>query len=252
VTLLERESRLGGQVALAATVPSRAELLDLTRNLVAAANGLGVCIRTRVEATASMVEEWDPDVVVLATGARPLRPWWAGSYEEMPRVVDVRDVLEGKVSPSGRVLLVDDLGFHQATSVAELLADRGAAVEIVTAAMVVGGDLGVTLDLETWNIRALRKGIRQATDLVAMGVSQRDPLGGAYGELELQLVHHPTGMAANRIADWVVVATHQAPEDSLWHALRSAAFEVHRVGDCLAPRRAHSAIIEGHRVGVAI
>jgi 2,4-dienoyl-CoA reductase (NADPH2) len=27
---------------------------------------------------------------------------------------------------------------------------------------------------------------------------------------------------------------------------------VHRVGDCLAPRRAHAAVIEGHRVAVSI
>ena len=29
-------------------------------------------------------------------------------------------------------------------------------------------------------------------------------------------------------------------------------FEVHRVGDCLAPRRAHAAVIEGERVGAAL
>ncbi len=247
VTLLERNLSLGGQVALAATVASRAEFLDITRNLIAAARRLSVDVTTGVEATASIVEGLEPDAVIVATGARPVRPWWAGPADSSSRVVDVRDVLEGTVAPAGSVVVVDDLGFHQATSVAELLADRGCAVEIVTPAMVVGGDLGVTLDLETWNIRAARKGVRQSTDLVAMGVTS-----AGEGPLQLNLVHHPTGVGATRSADWIVIVAHQTPEDDLWHGLRSAAFEVHRVGDCLAPRRAHSAIIEGHRVGVSL
>jgi 2,4-dienoyl-CoA reductase (NADPH2) len=236
VTLLERGERLGGQVPVAASVPSRAEFLDITRNLVAAARELPIDVRLRTEADASV----RGDAVILATGARPARPWWAGEHE---RVVDVRDVLEGRCSPSGRVVVFDELGFHQATSVAELLADRGCDVEVVTPAMVVGQDLGITLDLETWNVKAHAKGIRQATDLVAMGVS---------GDVTLQLMHHPTGESLERECDWVVCAVHQRPEDELWHALADAPFEVHRIGDCLAPRRAHAAVIEGHRVAMAL
>lgn len=108
------------------------------------------------------------------------------------------------------------------------------------------------MDLETWNVRAHRKGIRQATDLVAMGVKAAGTAEGSDGPVELALVHHPTGEARPRVADWVVVATHQEPEDALWLALAGAPFEVHRVGDCLAPRRAHSAVIEGQRVGSRI
>ncbi len=82
----------------------------------------------------------------------------------------MRDVLEGRARPEGHVVVVDELGFHQATSVAELLADRGCTVEVVTPGMVVGQDLGVTLDLEHWNVRAAAKGIAQRTDLVPMGL----------------------------------------------------------------------------------
>ncbi len=42
VTLFERQDRLGGQVQVAASVPSRAEFLDITRNLVVAAHRQGV------------------------------------------------------------------------------------------------------------------------------------------------------------------------------------------------------------------
>jgi 2,4-dienoyl-CoA reductase (NADPH2) len=50
----------------------------------------------------------------------------------------------------------------------------------------------------------------------------------------------------------VVCAVQQQPDDGLWSELRDSAFPVYRVGDCLAPRRAHAAVIEGHRVAVAL
>lgn len=245
VTLYERQPRTGGQVAVAASVPSRAEFLDVVRNLLAECKRYGVEIKTGVEATAESLRNQSPDVVVLATGARPQPAHWAAGNS---RVVDVRDVLEGRARPSGNAIVIDDLGFHQATSVAELLADRGCAVEIITAGMVVGQDLGVTLDMETFNVRAHAKGIRQSTDLVVMAAAADAGTGGVV----LTLLHHPTGQQRQQRCDWVVCAAHQAPEDRLWRDLADAPFPVHRIGDCVAPRRAHAAVIEGHRVGVAI
>src|SRR4051794_9427478 len=79
---------------------------------------------------------------------------------------------EGAAAPVGDVVVIDEIGFHHATSVAELLADRGCRVEIVTPGMVVGQDLGITLDMENWWMRAHAKGIVQSTDLVPMGLTQ--------------------------------------------------------------------------------
>ena len=243
VTLFERLERLGGQVPVAASVPSRAEFLDITRNLVAAAQRVGVDTKTSTEVSEQFLREERPDVVVVATGAVPNRPWWAG---DLARVVDVRDVLEGRAAPHGDVLVVDELGFHQATSVSELLADRGCDVEVVTPGMVVGQDLGITLDLETWNVKASARGIRQTTDVVPMGAA---PEGD---RVTVSLQHHPTGTDVTRTVDWVVCAVQQRADDALFHALADAPFAVHRVGDCVAPRRAHAAVIEGHRVAVGL
>ena len=63
VVLFERQARLGGQIPVAASVPSRAEFLDITRNLVAHAHRLGVDMRTGTE-------------VDSAVGARPSGPTW--------------------------------------------------------------------------------------------------------------------------------------------------------------------------------
>jgi mycofactocin system FadH/OYE family oxidoreductase 2 len=241
VTLLERSEAAGGQARLAASVPSRAEFGDIVRNLLHACGRAGVEIRYNAEATADSVRAEHPDAVVVATGADPQLPAWVPPGTD--RIVDVVDVLTERAEPAGRVLVIDELGFHQATSVAELLADRGCTVTVTTNGMVVGQDLGITLDLEHWNFRAAAKGITQLTDLVAMGL----------GEGAVSFLHHPTGEMTELGYDWVVTCSPARPLDELFHALEGTpGIAVYRVGDCVAPRRAHAAVVEGERVGAAL
>jgi 2,4-dienoyl-CoA reductase (NADPH2) len=240
VTVYEREAQAGGQVRLAASVPNRAEFGDIVRNQLTECRRLGVAIEYGVGVWPGLVAEKAPDHVIVATGAEPQRPWWAPA--DAPNVCDVRDVLTAAADPHGDVVVVDEIGFHHATSVAELLADRGCTVEIVTPGMVVGQDLGVTLDMENWCMRASAKGIVQSTDLVPMGIAGN----------ELTLLHHPTGANQTRRFDWVVLAVPGNPVEWLYHDLKAAGVSVERAGDCVAPRRAHAAVVEGERAGAAV
>jgi mycofactocin system FadH/OYE family oxidoreductase 2 len=251
VTLLERGPDLGGQLAVAARAAGRAGLGELVRYLGARAGELGVDVRTGVTASAASLLDAAPDVVVLATGSRPAPPGWGHGQ---PRVADAAEVLDGTVSPAGRVIVVDELGFYPATSAAELLAGRGCDVEVITSGMAVGQDLGLTLDLEAWHAAAAAGGIRQRTEVVVLA-ARAAPGGG----LALELLHHPTGVTEELGCDWVVCAVPARPADELWRALggpRTSAvpppFDVHRVGDCVAPRRAHAAVLDGERIGAAL
>jgi mycofactocin system FadH/OYE family oxidoreductase 2 len=241
VTVYERTDAAGGQVRLAASVPNRAEFGDLVRNQLAECDRLGVNLKYGVDVDADLVRGEAPETVVVATGAVPERPYWAPP--DATHVVDVRDVLDGSVAPQGRVLVVDEVGFHHATSVAELLADRGCTVQVVTPGMVVGQDLGLTLDMENWCVRAAAKGITQTTDCLVTAVAPSS----------VTLMHHPTGQVREVAADWVVCAVPAAPAEQLYLDLKALDnVEVQRAGDCVAPRRAHAAVIEGQRAGVAL
>jgi dimethylglycine catabolism A len=228
VTLAERGDALGGQLALAARAPERGELAHAVADLAHAAREAGVAVRLRTEVTAP-----DADVVVLATGARPALPAWAAGLE---RVVDVTDVLAGRVTPTGRVVVVDAGRSHAATSTAELLARRGAAVTTLTPALVAAGDLAPTLDRERWRRRAAGLGIVEHTDRVVL----RAQPGG------LDVLEHLTGEVTAWDADWVVHAgapTPYVPD------LGSLDVPVVHVGDCVAPRDLGAAIREGSQVG---
>jgi 2,4-dienoyl-CoA reductase (NADPH2) len=240
VEVWEAAAEAGGQVRVAASVPNRAEFGDLVRNQLAECARLGVGFFYGVAADAAAVTAAGADRVIVATGSRPARPWWAP--QDAAWIVDVRDVLEGRAAPTGTVVVLDEIGFHHATSVAELLADRGCSVEVVTPGMVVGQDLGITLDMEGWWIRAGAKGIVQTTELVPMGVDGPT----------VSFQHHPTGTMTDRTMDWMVLAVPPTPADELYVELAAAGLDVERVGDCVAPRRAHAAVVEGERAGARI
>ncbi|MEJ2884818.1 oxidoreductase [Actinomycetospora aeridis] len=225
VTLTERSDVLGGQLALASRAPERRELANLVADLAHEARTLGVVVRLRTPVAS--VE--GVDAVVLATGARPSLPSWAVGHD---RVVDVTDVLAGRVTPSGRVLVVDAGRGHAATSVAELLARRGADVATLTAALVAAGDLAPTLDRERWRRRAAEVGIAEHTDRVVLAC--RDGL-------VVDVLEHLTGVVTPWAADWVVHAGPPTPEvpSLVTHV------PVVRVGDCLAPRGIDAAVREG-------
>ena len=245
VTVLEKTDQPGGQVRIAASVPNRAEFGDMIRNQVNECDRLGVKFEYGVGVWPGLVEERKPDHVIVAMGAEPARPWWVPG--DASNVADVREVIDGTATnggpqPGESVVVIDEIGFHHATSAAELLADRGCTVEIVTNGMVVGQDLGITLDMENWWMRAHTKGIVQSTDLVPMGLADG----------ELTLLHHPTGVNQTRRPDWVVLAVPPNPVEWLYHDLKAAGVSVERIGDCLAPRRAHAAVVDGERAGASL
>lgn len=70
VTLVEKADRLGGQLNLAVKPPFK-ELHHLLNHQVKRIRSLGVTVRTRMIANRALVEELQPDAVILAAGARP-------------------------------------------------------------------------------------------------------------------------------------------------------------------------------------
>src|SRR5260370_4847468 len=243
VKLYERQHEVGGQVNLAVRVPNRAEFGDVSRNLQREIYEAGVQVQSGVEVTAEMVERDQPDAVIIATGSRSLLPPIPGA--DLPHVATVWQVIQGEkmAQPGEYVLVYDQIGFHQATGTAELLAEKGCKVEFVTPQFYAGGDLGVTLDLELWYRRVLAKGLRLTSDyfLAGLGPNIATLINNYIGQ-HLQLKN----------LELVVMATHPAANDPLHHHLPAKITHLYRVGDCLAPRQVEHAILDGERAARAL
>jgi mycofactocin system FadH/OYE family oxidoreductase 2 len=243
VSLFEREGYLGGKVTLAARAPGRGELEAVVRYLAAEAARLGVDVQLGLEMSAQLLASGGFEAVVVATGARPVVPSWDVEGLSMPAVA----VLSGVASPRGRVIIYDELGFHEATSVAEVLAERNCEVVLATNALALAQDLAMTLDLEVFARRASALGIATMTEVVPTRLT-----GTRGGGLVLEMVNHLSAEQLALACDAVVVATHPVADDRLYHQIRSMGVAACRVGDCLAPRRIDAAIREGHRAALAL
>ena len=243
VRLYEKQSELGGQINLLVRVPGRVEFGDASRNLQREILEAGVEIHLGVEVTAGMIEREQPDAVIIATGSYPNLPPIPGV--DLPHVATVWQVLQGEKSaqPGEVVLVYDTIGFHQATSTAELLAERGCMVEVVTPQFYVGGDLSVTLDIELWYRRVLAKGMKLTANHFLAGL----------GPGSATIINNYTGQPQQieQVA-LAMMAIPQTADDSLYWQLQGKVKELYRVGDCIAPRRVEHAILDGERAARAL
>ena len=235
VTLLERTAALGGTPVTVAAAGQREPFGLVSTWRADRLAELDVEVRVGHEASAPVLAELGPDLVVVATGARPRPP------DGLAGAISVRDVLRGPLPGSGRVVVIDRQGSYPAIDAARIAARAGRPVTVLTEDTVVASQLGATGELAPWYREAAAAGIelRPLTSVLEL----------TPGALRLR---HRFGPAEDELAaDCVVLADHELADDELYHALVGAlhGVEVRRVGDCVAPRRVLHAVLEGGRAG---
>jgi mycofactocin system FadH/OYE family oxidoreductase 2 len=248
VTLLEQEPKLGGQVNLILRTPGRNEFGWITRDLEVQLRKSGVEVRLGVEGTAEVVRGLAPDGVIVATGAVPSRTGFSSVNplaDQLPgvdqeNVLTVWDVLLESRPVGKRVVVLDDDGTRYAAGVTEVLLDRGCDVELVSRWPALFPSTMTTLDMAHIYGRVLGKGLAYRLNSWALGID-----GGSVTVFNLY-----TG-APDTIegVDTVVLATGPKANDDLYFALKGEVENLHRIGDCLAPRKLDHAIYEGELAG---
>jgi NADPH-dependent 2,4-dienoyl-CoA reductase/sulfur reductase-like enzyme len=233
VVLLERSPRLGGQMALTYAAPGTTEI---GRQLVALFEGrlaeAGVEVRLDTEADVQTVFELEPDVVVVATGARPFAP-------DLPlegvEVVQSWDVLAGAAPRGRRVVVADWGGDPSGLDAAEVLAAAGDEVTLAVASVTVGEAIH-QYRRNLYLQRLYRAGVRILQHYALAGASD--------GEVELSNVFAPE-LHLRVPSDLLVLAQGRVPEDELAPTLAAAGLRVVEAGDCLSPRSLEEAVLEG-------
>jgi 2,4-dienoyl-CoA reductase-like NADH-dependent reductase (Old Yellow Enzyme family) len=242
VTLLEQSGALGGQVLLAARAPSRGEFAGIARWLIGQVERLPIEVRLGTKAGPELVEALDPDVVVLATGSQP--GWLNVPGSALPHVVDVRAVLGGTAEVGHHVLVLDGDGYLTATGVADFLLGEGKQVQVVTQGLHVGDHIDAATQPLALKRLAEQRCVQTPTSWVRR--IERDRVIAFNTLSSREFVIEPV--------DTVVLALPSVAESELYQVLRarSGRWLLHRVGDCLSPRRVDSAILEGQRVARAL
>tara|TARA_B100000959_G_C14988113_1_gene626526 strand:- start:500 stop:2536 length:2037 start_codon:yes stop_codon:yes gene_type:complete len=267
VTVLEAADEPGGQVRLAAKVPRRMELLGIIDWRLTMCEKAGVEIRCNQFAEKKDVIAENPDVVIIATGGLPNTEIVEGSE----LVYSTWDLLGGSIKPTGRVLLFDDNAAHPGLAAAEMIADSGAELEIVTPERFFGADIGglnhvaygEAFDRAGTKLtisKRLQSVHRNGSGLIAM-------LGSDY-----------SNRVEEREVDQVFVEHGTLPLDDLYFELKpdslnlgevdypaliegkpqllqnkpEGAFRLFRIGDAVASRNIHAAIYDALRLCITL
>jgi pyruvate/2-oxoglutarate dehydrogenase complex dihydrolipoamide dehydrogenase (E3) component len=242
VRLFERTTQLGGQLALAARASGRGELNKIIHWLERAVNESGVQLMRGVEATAETIAGADPDVVIVATGARAVPS--ANFATDHPVSAGWQYLQSDAAVPSSVAIVAEDQGWEP-LSLAEHLAIQGCRVELMTSQLSIGLDVPA-ISLPAAMTRLKRAGVRIHTSVRVVQLAQ--------SQLTLEDVHTRERRVVSSI-DEIVLSGCRRAEDSLLAQLKlrpSGEWRLVAIGDCLAPRDIASAIWDGHRAGLEI
>ena len=237
VTLYEATGRVGGQVLLAERLPGREEFggaaSNLHRELVRA--GARLVLHSSVDL--ELVRKESPDLVVIATGAKPYQP----TIEVMgsPAIFDAWQVIRGESIPKGHVVVADWRSDWVGIGVARILAAQGCSVTLAVNTYAAGEMLQQYV--RDSQLRALRRERIEILPLLRLFGIDDDTV-------YFQHVLTSEPVMIEGISGLVIAGGH-APETRLFGELRRVGVPVVGVGDCLAPRTVEEAVLEGLTVG---
>jgi len=234
VQLLEQSAQLGGQALLAQRLPGREEFGGLITNLEYELKQSGVEVLCGVEVTTEIIEQYNADQVILATGALAHTP----ELDMLDDAMTVRfdDLLLDRASVGNRVVVADWRGDWTGLGLAEKLAKAGCQVSLYTNAAMAGE----TLQIYTRNLYVGR--------LYKLGVDMvmhARLYGAEDGNVFFQNSISDEPIIVDEV-DTLVLSMGVRPVNDLAQSLAAAGIEYTAIGDCVVPRSAEEAIYEAH------
>jgi len=266
VTIFEAAPEAGGQVRLTAQSPRRREMISIIDWRVAQCEARGVEFHYNSWAEMDDVLALKPDVVIIATGGMPNLELFEIKGEQA-HVVSSWDILSGDVKPAAHILIYDEAGDHPALQAAEIAANAGAKVEIMTPDRTFAPEI-MAMNLVPY-MRALQdKDVtftmaRRLLDVARDGNKMKATIGTDYSDHRHEARY-----------DQVVVNYGTMPLDDLYFDLKplssnggamdhaaliagrvqdtrrndGGTFQLFRIGDAVSARNTHAAIYDALRL----
>lgn len=245
VTLAEASGRLGGRLNHVEHLGAASNLLSSTAWVEQELKLLKVEILTQTPVDEAFVRDFKPEVIILATGAVPSNELLVMSDGSIPIISSDEAALglfDGmKFDMQGtRSLMVDLRGNYETALVAESIARRGSALDVVTPFLHFGANMGFT-NLNDYLNLLPKLGCELLPSTVVEGIED--------GQVTIKHVY--TGQRQQRAFDFIVAGVAPRPRDEMRETFSGYA-KVVTVGDVVAPRSAMEAFREGDRAGRTI
>lgn len=236
VILLEKNKKLGGQLLLSTKAPGKDELKNELDYCTSQLNNSDIEIHTGYDCTADNVKEYDPNSIIMATGARPCVPSIPGIDQSI--VHTAWDVLGEKVRVGNRVVIAG--GGIVGCETAEFLHEK--SEEIVLIELLP--ELALTAEPFS-RIYLLNRLEDQGVE--TMTGSKIVEIGN-----DCVIVMDKHGAREQKETDSVVLAMGSIPNNELVMSLMKLVDNLIVVGDCVRPRFMIDAIHEGFNAALSI
>lgn len=229
VHLYEKGENLGGNLVVASTPEFKKEMRRLLTYLKNQVQSAGVKVTTGAEVTEETVKEINPDVLILATGSKPIVPKALGI--DRPQVIHAIESIMGEKPVGENVVIVG--GGMVGCETALHLVQQQKKVTIIEMQQEIGADL------EPLTRMTLLEMLDQqgVVLLTSTCLDEITPHG--------ILVSIPGGKKEEIKADTVILALGFQPNDELAKKLEGLAVELHIISDCFKPGKIMDAIHSG-------
>lgn len=229
VVLFEASNALGGMLKLGSMPPHKEIFMAITEYYSRELNRLGVVLGFGRKATAELIMQEKPDIIIIATGGIPLIPNIPGIGKNI--VTTALDILAGKKEVGEEVIVAG--GGSIGLEVGNFLAQQDKKVTIVEMLEMVG------LDMERYTLNVLLAELaeRDVKILTSVKVDEITDDGVVVIDKDRNKTLHK--------ADTVVLALGLTQLESLAGELKGKVKEVYTIGDAKLPRRIIEAISEG-------
>ena len=264
VVVFEAAHNPGGQIRLTAQSPRRKEMMSIIDWRMAQCEKRGVTFRFNTWAEADMVEAENPEVVIIATGGVAHTEVLTSGNE---LVVSSWDIISGDVKPGTNVLIFDDAGDPAGLQAAEVLANAGAKVEIMTP------DRSFAPEVMAMNLVPYMRAL-QNLDVTFTVTYRLESVERNGNHLVANIGSDYGGVSKQRTIDQVVINHGTIPLDDIYFELKPRSsnggevaydqlidgriqsvvrnpegrFQLFRIGDAVAARNTHAAIYDALRL----
>lgn len=233
VELWEKSDRLGGNMNAAGGPDFKFDVRRFSMNLQKQLYNSGAVVRLSKEANADSIKEFAPDAVIVAAGAKPIKPRIPGI--DNSKVIDALDLLSNRIPTGEKVYVLG--GGEVGCEAAAYLDSVGKDVTIIEMQSEI---------LSTANMADnARKGLE---DLLGR-TKVRILTGTKLTEIKDNLIVCENGTETQELAyDNLVLAVGFKSDHTLCDELKSAGIKVFPIGDYNSPRKIYYGIHEGFHV----
>ncbi len=237
--VLEKEAAAGGQLQLANKPPLKEKIDWCIADLVTAAEKSGAEILYNTEATAEKIAGFSPYAVIIATGAKAIRPKSIPGAD-LPNVCTTTEILNGSVTLKNKNVAVIGSGMT-GLETAEMLCEQGNHVTIV--------EMADTIAPGTWmqHIDDCMPRLEAANTEFLTGHKLCAVLEDRI-ELESTADGHKTALET----DFVVLSLGVRSDRTLYTQIKAQFPKLYLIGDAEKSGRIADATAAGYRVAMEI